>query len=1075
MSADVLPYPDKPLTVPEVIERWPTLRQSLLADFDDCALYAYFGMRYTQGWSTHPQARGTIFHRAAAEMLRTMQAQDSGQIPVGIALAILEETLEQRGIPWKDRVRLPLREIPVLRMAVAKFAKDNRFTIRNIIDVEKRLEAPMPYVEEGTGELIERRLTGMPDAIVLDKKYPKDGVVVLDWKAQPLDARVLTPRGWVRMGEVVAGQQVVGADGQPTTVVGVFPQGSKEVFEVEFTDGSKTECCDDHLWTVRRTPMHPYVVRPLSEIRKDGSLKSGKGYLQVPNVAPVQFAGDLESGPLDPYLLGALLGDGHLPTASSATFTTVDPELLEEVERHLPAGMAVSPIDGKSWRLVAQNRKEPNPLLKALREMGLLGKTAPGKYIPPEYLLGAAPARRHALLQGLMDTDGFISERNQVSFCSASQTLAEQVQFLVRSLGGRATLKQWPREDPHHDSHAVYFRLPVCPFRLRRKADRWRPSKLTMARGIRKITSVGEKESQCIRVAAGDGLYVTDDLIVTHNTTWALPPEREASDRDAAENGLSYEGYFQQRFYAWLILKNYPSINRVTLREFYVYRSKPREATITRDALEQVEKELSNLTREFDLAVGYGKPKKLSYPAIQKTPWEPSPGKHCFAGETRFLTSRGVRTLRDACGEKVRVLNRFGHWEDAEIRSFGWQPLLRVQFDDGSVIRATPDHLWYPAVGTKHDGYNQQGDQRVTTVELERAPLTRHAIEPVVSEEGIRHGFVYGDGWRRNDRGTCEARFMPKDEEVVAYFRGAPTAGGRRRQGDGVHRRADGYLYVSALPGHYKDLPADPSPGYARGFIAGLLAADGTVCSTNGGVQIFCEGAEKAERVAELARLGGCAVSSVLCASSAPTDFSPVGTISRSLMAIRLKPATAPVITERQRRHLRATNQMRRMYVVVASIEADETEEVFCVVAPRSESFTLANGVATSNCYYCPLRHHCPIADEVLNTIAIQSPEQAKRAVAIMEVAEATAKQAKQAARPFAEIHGPIPSRHSKGRRVWGPKTNKSGKPEFRFFVPEGADRAPARNPETDKPLEDALRRAAEEQRGDDDSERVAA
>lgn len=419
MSADVLPFPDKPLTTSEVIEKWPTLRQSLLADFDDCALYSYFGMRYTQGWSTHPQARGTIFHRFAAEVLRTMQIQDSEQIPVGVALAILEEVLEQRGVPWKDRVRLPLREIPVLRMAAAKFAKDNRFTTRNIIDVEKRLEATITYVGEGTGEIHERRLTGMPDAIVLDPKQPEDSVVVLDWKA-----------------------------------------------------------------------------------------------------------------------------------------------------------------------------------------------------------------------------------------------------------------------------------------------------------------------------------------------TWALPPERTAWDRDAAEKGLSYEGYFQQKFYAWLILKNYPSINVVKLREFYVYRSKPREAALHRKDLEKVERELATLTREFDLAVGHGKPAKLRYPEIQNTPWEPSPGKHC---------------------------------------------------------------------------------------------------------------------------------------------------------------------------------------------------------------------------------------------------------------------------------------------------------------------------------HYCPLRHHCPIADEVLNTIAIQTPEQAKRAIAILEVSEATAKQIKEAARPYAEQHGSIPSRHSKGRRVWGPRTNSAGKPEFTFFVPEHSDRAPARVPELDKPLEDALRRAAAEQRGDGDGETVAA
>lgn len=187
MSAPLnVPVPGKSMSLDEVVLAWPRLRQSVLSKFDDCPLSAYFEMRWSQGWTTHPAARGTIFHRFAAEALRTMKAQDSEVIPVGSALAILEEVLEQRDIDPVERVRVPLREIPNLRMAAAKFASDNEFTIRNVMDIEQRLDATLTYVDDD-GVQRERLLTGQLDVLVGDNRYINSdgelkGVVVIDWK-----------------------------------------------------------------------------------------------------------------------------------------------------------------------------------------------------------------------------------------------------------------------------------------------------------------------------------------------------------------------------------------------------------------------------------------------------------------------------------------------------------------------------------------------------------------------------------------------------------------------------------------------------------------------------------------------------------------------------------------------------------------------------------------------------------------------------------------------------------------------------------------------------------------------------
>ena len=170
--------PQGPIDVSEVMRRFPTLRQSLLGGFDECALRTLFELQFANGWSTHPQARGTIFHRFAAECLMTMKRADEERIPVGDALEILYETLRQVDVPSDEIVRVPLREIKDLRMAAIKFANDNEFTVRNVIDVERRLNGEISY-DAANGGKVTRTLTGQIDALIAGAA---DEAIVLDWK-----------------------------------------------------------------------------------------------------------------------------------------------------------------------------------------------------------------------------------------------------------------------------------------------------------------------------------------------------------------------------------------------------------------------------------------------------------------------------------------------------------------------------------------------------------------------------------------------------------------------------------------------------------------------------------------------------------------------------------------------------------------------------------------------------------------------------------------------------------------------------------------------------------------------------
>lgn len=339
-------------------------------------------------------------------------------------------------------------------------------------------------------------------------------------KAQPLDAGILTPDGWVRMADISVGDQVIGSDGKPTEVLGVYPQGLKEIFEVSFTDGSSTECCDEHLWAVnapvRKRRGNSNKVMTLQDIRNDLLDGAGNRKHYIPMVKPVEFSEKLFD--VDPYLLGALLGDGGL-TTHCIRFSSADQEVLDQVKQSIPEGLTINHVYNYDYSISSHHAGSPNELIRSLKRIGLMGKGSDDKFIPHTYFRGSTD-QRLSLLQGLLDTDGYISKTGTIQFSSNSLHLADGVSEIVMSLGGgvRRSVKVSSSGKNHY---TVTIALPdgIDPFRLTRKLERHNGRvKYKPARGFKSIRSVGVKPAQCIRVAAEDSLYVTDNYIVTHNT-----------------------------------------------------------------------------------------------------------------------------------------------------------------------------------------------------------------------------------------------------------------------------------------------------------------------------------------------------------------------------------------------------------------------------------------------------------------------------------------------------------------------------------------------------------------------------
>lgn len=375
-------------------------------------------------------------------------------------------------------------------------------------------------------------------------------------KAQPLYSNILTPTGWVKMGEIKTGDKVVTPSGEESTVIGIFPQGVKDIFRVHFTDGSYTDCCDDHLWNVRTSVDRnnnktEYRTMTLSDIRT--SLRYGrdnKRNYSIPMVNEINFSScEL---PINPYLLGCLIGDGGLST-STPHLTTTDDEIIDSISHMLPEGVEIyqKPNDPITYSL-RTDRGQSNPLGEALRDLGLMPSRSEDKFIPSEYIYGSSFADRVALLQGLMDTDGTVDNGGKhTSFATSSKRLANDMVTLVQSLGGVATVTIKNPRYTHKgetknglESYVVTVSVSshIAPFRLSRKIEKYIPkTKYKPTRYIDRVEYIGKEEAQCILIDHSDHLYVTDNFIVTHNTLLALAAGGEQVDKGTYDKMVVYK------------------------------------------------------------------------------------------------------------------------------------------------------------------------------------------------------------------------------------------------------------------------------------------------------------------------------------------------------------------------------------------------------------------------------------------------------------------------------------------------------------------------------------------------------
>lgn len=363
-------------------------------------------------------------------------------------------------------------------------------------------------------------------------------------KALALDTPLPTPDGWTTMGDVKVGDQVIGADGKPTTVTfATDVMHDHDCYRVTFSDGSVIVADADHLWL---TETYASRIRTAQNARRGETKSRGTDQRSKRQHFPAvvttrQIAETLwarnghtrnhtinATDPLDlpdrdlpvsPYVLGAWLGDGD---TAGGRICIGDDDSAEMLAIMADEGWPATPNSAKYMYGI-------RGLQVKLREVGVLGD----KHIPDEYLR-ASKAQRLALLQGLMDTDGTVSNAAgkgrgsgaaRCEFSVTNERLALDVYELVTSLGiiatvrigdakinGRFISKRW----------RVGFQTELPVFRLKRKADRIIPLRTarTRHRFIVNVETVVSVPVRCIQVDNADHLYLAGKAMVpTHNTT----------------------------------------------------------------------------------------------------------------------------------------------------------------------------------------------------------------------------------------------------------------------------------------------------------------------------------------------------------------------------------------------------------------------------------------------------------------------------------------------------------------------------------------------------------------------------
>ena len=333
--------------------------------------------------------------------------------------------------------------------------------------------------------------------------------------------------------QIEPGMALMGPDSKPRFVQSVST-GYGPIVEIVPVKGEPWRCNEDHILTLVRTgecnegrageDRRGEIV----DISVRDWLDRSKNWRHVHKLfrIGVEFPEILRSLlPVEPYLLGLLLGDGSL-TQFTTTICNPDPEIIAYCESQARQwGLALRQTNGPdrapNFTFSQGHANVENPLTAALRKLGVFGLDSHQKFIPDTYKTASTQHRRE-LLAGLLDTDGHYAN-GHYDYVSASGELANDVAFLARSLGLAAYVSPSKKSIPGTNFTGWYGRVSISgdlyqlPLRVPRKQAAPRQQKKDVLRTGFDVRSVGDDYYYGFALS-GDGRFLLGDFTVTHNT-----------------------------------------------------------------------------------------------------------------------------------------------------------------------------------------------------------------------------------------------------------------------------------------------------------------------------------------------------------------------------------------------------------------------------------------------------------------------------------------------------------------------------------------------------------------------------
>lgn len=383
-------------------------------------------------------------------------------------------------------------------------------------------------------------------------------------KALHINELVVTPNGYRTIGSIKVGDYVIGRNGKQTKVLGVFPQGKRDLYRVTFSDGVSCLCDKEHLWAVNsnfqrngkkyikgksaqannykkfKNQDFSYKVMTLSEIMNHKLILSGGRHnFKIPMCEAVHF-NEIKTS-ISPYLMGYMIGDGNFNRCD----ITVGVQDYESVIGNFNESFKSHYIEKRNIYSLSFKVKDE---LKKYYDLSL---TSGDKYIHNDFLFNSLN-NRIELLNGLMDSDGTCQKNGCSCFNTKSKQLALDVKQLVLSLGGFAKVREkhtgyYSKKYERYVDCGIQYEVTIslCDsnipiFKLKRKQDRvvYR----SLRKGERFIHSIEYEcndDAVCIKVDADDELFLTRDFIVTHNTSMTTAMASYAATYKCEQNNFS--------------------------------------------------------------------------------------------------------------------------------------------------------------------------------------------------------------------------------------------------------------------------------------------------------------------------------------------------------------------------------------------------------------------------------------------------------------------------------------------------------------------------------------------------------